>query len=133
VGGEGVRVVSPEAARLVLDTLATVVMDKDGTGGKARPTGYTAGGKTGTARANIAHQGYTTDRYLTSFVGFAPVDDPRIVVAVTVIDPKVNRYGGTVAGPVFRNVVERVLPLLGVMPDVEPPPVNSKAAALGPR
>lgn len=128
-GGEGIRVVSPEAARMALDTLTTVVMDKDGTGTKARPTGYTAGGKTGTARANIANQGYTTDRYLTSFVGFAPAEDPRIVVAVTVIDPKENRYGGTVAAPVFRNVVERVLPILGVMPNVELPGAGSRLGA----
>jgi len=126
-GGEPVTVISPEAARMARETLAAVVMENDGTGAKGRPSGYTAGGKTGTARAHAAHKGYETDSYLCSFVGFAPVEDPRIVVAVTIIDPKEGHFGGTVAAPVFRNVVERSLPVLGVMPDIRIP-ADGKAA-----
>lgn len=114
-----VRVVSVEAARMAKDALTAVVMDADGTGTRARPEGYSAAGKTGTARVNVAHQGYAMERYITSFVGMAPADDPRVVVAISVIDPRENRYGGTVSGPVFRAVVEKVLPMLGVMPQPE--------------
>jgi cell division protein FtsI/penicillin-binding protein 2 len=112
------RVVSVEAARDVRKCLTAVVMDPDGTGTRARPNGYSAAGKTGTARANVAGKGYVHERFLTSFVGFAPAEDPSIVIAITVIDPKVNRFGGTVSGPVFRAVVEQTLPLRGILPVV---------------
>jgi len=111
-----VQVVSPSTARKVREVLKRVVMEPHGTGAKARPTYWTAGGKTGTARVNVTNQGYRSDRFLCSFVGFAPAEDPRIVVAITVMDPKVNHFGGTVAAPVFKAVVDRVLPVLGVAP-----------------
>ncbi|MBM4397203.1 MAG: penicillin-binding protein 2 [Deltaproteobacteria bacterium] len=120
-----VRVVSADTARKVREVLARVVMDPHGTGRKARPTAWSAAGKTGTARVNVVNQGYTADRYLCSFVGFAPAEDPRIVVAITVIDPKVNHYGGTVAAPVFKGVADRVLPILGVEPTL---PVEGRLA-----
>lgn len=116
---EGIRVISPEAARMVRETMEAVIMDKDGTAAKAKPNGYSAAGKTGTARANTAGQGYSTERWFCSFVGYAPAEAPRVVVAITVIDPKVNKFGGTVAAPVFKNVIERILPVLGVLPEVD--------------
>lgn len=125
---EGTRVVSVEAARKAREVLTRVVMDPHGTGLKARPSAWSAGGKTGTSRVNVANRGYATDRYHCSFVGFAPAEDPRIVVAVTVIDPKVNHFGGTVAAPVFKGVVDRVLPVLGVEPTL---PTDGRAAGKG--
>lgn len=112
-----VRVLPVEAADSLRSVLTGVVMNPRGTGTKARPKGYTAGGKTGTARINVAHHGYSTERYICSFVGFAPAESPRVVIGVTVIDPKVGKYGGTVAAPVFARAAERILPVLGVQPD----------------
>jgi cell division protein FtsI (penicillin-binding protein 3) len=112
-----VRVMPADAARQVRETLVNAVMNPHGTGAKARPAAFTAGGKTGTTRVNVAHHGYAQGRYLCSFVGFAPAEDPRVVIAVTVIDPKVGKFGGTVAAPVFRNAVDRMLPVLGVLPE----------------
>ena len=121
------RVMTVQAAADAREALTTVVMEKHGTGVKARPTNYTAGGKTGTARVTVAHEGYKGDRYLCSFVGFAPVEDPRLVIAITLIDPKVDKYGGTAAAPVFKAVADRVLPMLGVMPRGETAQVGSVA------
>lgn len=116
--GEPVRVVSEDAARKVLDVMRLVVMDDHGTGKKGRPQGYTAGGKTGTARLLVPKVGYSTDKYLCSFAGFAPAEQPRIVVAVTLVNPRVHKLAGAVAAPVFGRVVERSLPVLGLMPTV---------------
>lgn len=105
-----------KAIHQLMDAMTAVVMEDGGTAKPGRPTGYTAAGKTGTARATKINKGYSYESYLCSFVGWAPAENPKIVVGVTIIDPKVNHYGGTVAAPVFKNVVEQVLPLLGIMP-----------------
>ena len=114
--GESVRVMKAESARQVRDIMRLVVMDDHGTGKRGRPVGYSAGGKTGTARLLIPGQGYSEDKYLCSFVGFAPAENPRIVVALTIVNPRIHKLAGAVAAPVFKNVVERSLPILGVMP-----------------
>ncbi len=96
------RVVSPETAADVLVAME-MVTDDDGTAKKARVPGYRVGGKTGTAQ-KVTNGVYGSAR-LASFIGIAPIDDPRIAVAVIVDEPSVgSRYGGIVAAPVFQKV-----------------------------
>jgi cell division protein FtsI (penicillin-binding protein 3) len=99
------RVVSPETASQVRDLLARVVSGERGTGKLAQVPGYDVAGKTGTARKpNRDARGYS-GKYVASFVGFAPVDDPQLVVAVMVDEPY-PIWGGVVAAPMFRDVME---------------------------
>lgn len=91
----------------------------------AQVQGYRVAGKSGTAR-KIVNGKYSTSLYRSSFVGFAPVSDPRIVVAISIDEPKSKEYyGGRVAAPVFSEVVARSLRRLGVPPDA---PVKSMVA-----
>ena len=81
--------------------------------------GYSVGGKSGTARKQEG-KGYADKKYRSWFVGLAPISNPRIVVAVMVDEPSNGAYyGGTVAGPVFSQVVQQTLHRLGVLPDIE--------------
>lgn len=118
--GEPTRVLSEKTAAAVREAMKAVVMEEGGTGKAAKPAGYTAAGKTGTARLNSKVFGAGGKKpHIMSFAGFAPADEPRIVVVVSIIAPQVHPYAGQVAAPVFREVVERALPLLGVAPGVE--------------
>jgi len=107
-----VRVVSPATAATLRRLLAGVV--EEGTGKLAAVPGYTAAGKTGTAQKAMPGGGYSKDKHVASFVGFAPVEEPRLVVAVVVDEPKGKYYGGDVAAPVFSAVTAESLRLLGV-------------------
>ena len=108
------QVVPARVARLVADML-TAVTGPGGTGQPAAIDGFLVAGKTGTAqKADYVAGGYAEDRWLASFVGFVPANDPQIVMAVIVDEPVVAHYGGTVAGPVFRRVGEAALRHLGV-------------------
>ncbi|GAA5784538.1 peptidoglycan D,D-transpeptidase FtsI family protein [Chitiniphilus shinanonensis] len=112
----GKRVFSPEVVREV-----RLMMEKatqpGGTGTRAQVVGYRVAGKTGTAK-KVGIGGYTEKRYVGSFVGFAPVSDPRLIVAVMIDEPHGDSYyGGTVAGPAFSNVMAGSLRMLGVPPD----------------
>ena len=114
----GVRVFTPETARSVRHMLQMAAGD-GGTAPKAQPVGYSVGGKTGTARKQEG-KGYADKKYRAWFVGLAPVDKPRIVVAVMVDEPNNGKfYGGDVAAPVFAEVVQQTLRTLGVTPDLE--------------
>jgi cell division protein FtsI (penicillin-binding protein 3) len=116
----GQRVMSPETARAVREMLR-MAAGPGGTAPKAQAIGYSVGGKTGTARKQEG-KGYT-NRYRAWFVGLAPVNKPRIVVAVMVDEPgKGVYYGGEVAAPVFSQVVQQTLRMLGVPPDLEVKP-----------
>ncbi|HOU52357.1 MAG TPA: penicillin-binding protein 2 [Myxococcota bacterium] len=117
---EGVRLFSEETSRVVREAMRFVVMEPDGTGRKARPQHYTAGGKTGTARLLVPKKGYSDEAYLCSFLGFAPAESPRVVIAVTVANPKVHKTAAGAIAPVFGRVVDRVLPILGVPPQEAP-------------
>lgn len=111
----GKRVIRPDVAKQVVAMLEYVVK-QGGTGRHAHLYAYRVAGKTGTAY--IANQsGYDKKRYIASFVGLAPVSQPRIVVSVMLRDPKGQHYGGVVAAPVFAQVAEGALHLLGVRPD----------------
>ena len=110
------RVISEETSRTVLSLLKTTT-EKGGTGEQAVPQGYEVGGKTGTAqKVDSLLGGYSEDKYVSGFMGFAPVDEPKIVVLVVIDEPQGANYGGVVAAPVFRGVVEKVLPYLQVFP-----------------
>ena len=80
---------------------------ENGTGTQARLDGYTAAGKTGTAQ--IAERGHYGGKHLASFIGMAPLKKPQFVIVVAVTDPKGAYYGGTVAGPIFKEIAERGL------------------------
>lgn len=109
------RVVSPETARAVAAVLKTAT-EEGGTGKTAALSGYETAGKTGTAqKAAVNGRGYS-DKRVGSFIGFAPANDPRVVITVMIDEPKGMSYGGVVAAPVFKAVGEQVLPYLGVYP-----------------
>ncbi len=110
----GRRVLRPETTIALRRMMERVVLE--GTGRRARLDGYTCGGKTGSAQIFDPATGRYLHLYNASFVGFAPVADPRVVVAVTLnYAPK---YGGIVAAPVFREVAQTALRILGVVPDI---------------
>jgi cell division protein FtsI (penicillin-binding protein 3) len=111
-----VQVTKPATAKAVR-TMLEMAMGPNGTGRAAAVEGYRVGGKTGTARKQIGRS-YAANKYRASFVGIAPMSDPRVIVAVMIDEPTGGTYyGGTVAGPVFSGIVGGTLPLLGVPPD----------------
>jgi cell division protein FtsI (penicillin-binding protein 3) len=79
------------------------------------------GGKTGTARKQEG-RGYSSQKYRASFVGVSPIESPRIVVGVMIDEPRGSIYGGVVAAPVFSEVVQQTLRILGVQPDMSVQP-----------
>jgi len=116
-GVPGVKVFSPKAAIAVRHMLQRVTQE-GGTAPKAQAIGYSTGGKTGTAHKQEG-RGYADKKYRAWFVGLAPVERPRIVVAVMVDEPSAGKYfGGDVAAPVFADVVQQTLGALGVPPDI---------------
>jgi len=117
---EMTRVIKPETARAVRAMLELAVQ-AGGTAPRAQIAGYRVGGKTGTAHKLVGrHYG---NKYISSFVGFAPVSSPRLIVAVMIDEPSAGQhYGGTVAAPVFAEVMSGALRLLAVAPDA---PVNN--------
>jgi len=111
-----VRVLSPTTAATMRRMLELATSD-EGTAPAARIPGYRVAGKTGTARK--LRDGRYTDAYVSSFVGFAPASDPRIVVAVMIDDPRAGRYyGGDVAAPVFGAIAAGTLRALQIPPDL---------------
>jgi len=111
----GQHVVRNDVAEEVLQMLEAVV-EKDGTGRRARIAGYHVAGKTGTAYIATSH-GYDKHRYMSSFVGIAPATRPRFVVAVVIRDPKGQHFGGLVAAPVFAKVMAGTLRFFDITPD----------------
>ncbi len=117
----GVRVFSEKNAQAVRHMLA-MATSAGGTAVKAQTIGYSVGGKTGTARKQEG-KGYADKKYRAWFVGLAPVEKPRIVVAVMVDEPNNGQfYGGLVAAPVFSETVQQTLRILGVQPDMSVKP-----------
>jgi cell division protein FtsI (penicillin-binding protein 3) len=107
------RAVSAETARTVRRIMATVTT-KGGTGVKAALKTHRVGGKTGTAQKAGPGGSYAPDKYVASFVGFAPVEKPQVVVLVVIDEPQGAHYGGTVAGPAFRQITSETLHYLSV-------------------
>jgi len=113
------RVVSPTTAATLRDMMQSVV-GEDGTGEAANIPGYLVAGKTGTANRYDPTCGCYSG-YTASFIGMAPADDPQLVVAVILQDPKNNYFGGSAAGPVFKDVMTYALQQRGVAPSTTPP------------
>jgi cell division protein FtsI (penicillin-binding protein 3) len=110
------RVISEETAKKVT-ALLKATTEKGGTGEGAVPLGYEVAGKTGTAqKVDSLLGGYSEDRYVSGFMGFAPVDAPRLILIVIVDEPQGNGYGGVVAAPIFKTIMEKALPALNVIP-----------------
>jgi cell division protein FtsI (penicillin-binding protein 3) len=117
----GVQVFSPQTAASVRGMLQ-MAAGPGGTGPKAQTLGYSVGGKSGTAYKQVG-KGYATNKYRSWFVGIAPIEHPRIIVAVMVDEPSAGKYyGGEVAAPVFSTTVQQTLRLLGVQPDMNVKP-----------
>jgi hypothetical protein len=93
---------------------------RDGTGKAAAIPGYRVAGKTGTAQKAVGGR-YSATRFVANFVGFAPLENPRLVCVVAVEEPRGAIHGGVVAAPVFRAIVEPVLHYLGVPPSESRP------------
>jgi cell division protein FtsI (penicillin-binding protein 3) len=111
------RVVSADVAATLSRWLVGVLEDPHGTGKRARLDGWRAAGKTGTAqKADLVSGGYSADKRFSSFVGFAPAEAPRIVIGVFVDEPRDEIFGGEIAAPVFREIAEYALKMLGVPP-----------------
>jgi len=128
---EGQRVLSEGVTLAVRNMLKEAVAR--GTGGRAQPALYAAGGKTGTVHL-VGSQGYEDSMYKAIFAGMAPVDDPRIVTVVAVDAPQSGEYyGGEVAAPVFARVMGDALRLLNVKPELEVTGAKSPRAASGER
>jgi cell division protein FtsI (penicillin-binding protein 3) len=112
------RVVSKETARALRGMLEGVTLN--GTAKKAQLDGYTAAGKTGTAqKIDPKTKTYSTTKFVASFVGFAPVNNPAVVIIVVLDEPGGAYHGGDVAAPVFRQIAEQILPEMGVIPDTD--------------
>ncbi len=111
----GVRVFSPQTVK-ELRAMLEMAAGPEGTAPKARVPGYRVGGKTGTAHK--IEDGVYARKYVASFVGIAPISDPRLVVAVMIDEPSAGgHYGGDVAGPAFSQIMGGALRTLGIAPD----------------
>jgi cell division protein FtsI (penicillin-binding protein 3) len=122
----GIRIFSPQTTREVRAMLEMAVQP-EGTAPKARVPGYRVGGKTGTAYK--VEGGVYAKKYVASFVGLAPISDPRLVVAVMIDEPTGGaHYGGDVAGPAFSQIMGGALRTMGIAPDA---PIQVAEAAAG--
>jgi cell division protein FtsI/penicillin-binding protein 2 len=112
------QVIRADVAHTMVTALKSVVT-RDGTAAKAAMENYTVAGKTGTAQKVIgAH--YAPGKYISSFIGFFPADDPELCISVVLDDPKNGHFGGQIAAPVFRNIAEQAAGYLKIKPDREP-------------
>jgi cell division protein FtsI (penicillin-binding protein 3) len=118
----GEKLVSADTARAVRAMLEAAVQP-GGTGPRARIVGWRVAGKTGTAHKQ-ENGSYAADKYIASFVGLAPVSAPRLIIAVMIDEPTGDYYGGSVAAPVFAEVMQATLRLLGVPHDAPLEPLE---------
>ena len=117
----GVKVFSPENAR-ALRRMLQMAAAPGGTAPLAQTVGYSVGGKSGTARKQVG-KGYASNKYRAWFTGMSPIESPRIIVAVMIDEPSDgNYYGGVAAAPVFSEVVQQTLRMMGVQPDMSVKP-----------
>ncbi len=122
------QVISKETASLLRGMLESVTVN--GTAKKAQLDGYSAAGKTGTAqKIDPKTKTYSLTKHIASFVGFAPVSNPAVVIIVVIDEPAGAYHGGDVAAPVFQQIAEKILPELGVMPDTDFKQPNELIAA----
>ena len=117
---EGIRVISPTTAAQMKQMMQGVVLT--GTGRKATLAGYSSAGKTGTAqKVDPVTHAYSRTKYIASFAGFAPINDPSIVVAVIIDSPVGPHHGADVSAPVFQRISQQVLEYLHTPHDIELP------------
>jgi cell division protein FtsI (penicillin-binding protein 3) len=109
---KGKRVIRPQVAAQVREMLEGVLAP-GGTASEVSVPGYTLAGKTGTAQV-AENGGYSETKYVASFIGFAPAQNPQLLAAVIVDEPQGEIYGGSVAAPAFGQIAEFALPYLGV-------------------
>lgn len=108
---ESDRIVSSETSETIQKLLEEVV--SEGSGNKAYIEGYSIGGKTATSQTLPR----SANKYIASFIGFAPADDPQVMALVVIYNPQGVYYGGTIAAPVVKNIFENILPYLGIEKD----------------
>lgn len=101
-------IISEETSKKIRQILETVV--SEGSGRNAAIPGYTIGGKTATSQTLPR----SANRYISSFLGFAPAEDPRVLALCIIHDPQGIYYGGTIAAPVVRSIFDNILPYLGI-------------------
>ena len=117
----GVKVFSPDNARAIRRMLQMAAAP-GGTGPLAQTVGYSVGGKSGTAHKQVG-KGYASNKYRAWFTGMSPIESPRIIVAVMIDEPSDGNYfGGVAAAPVFSEVVQQTLRMMGVQPDMSVKP-----------
>jgi cell division protein FtsI/penicillin-binding protein 2 len=109
------RILAPSVSRQVLKMMEDVVIE--GTGQEAQLPGYKVAGKTGTAAKPDPSGGYSTSRYVASFVGIVPATKPRLVILVTIDEPSAAIWGGVVAAPAFQQIAGFDLQYLEIPPD----------------
>jgi cell division protein FtsI (penicillin-binding protein 3) len=127
---ERIKIISLETAAEVKNAFEGVILR--GTGKRAALEGYRAAGKTGTAQKIIEGR-YSNDKYVASFIGFAPLPQPRLTVLVQLDEPKGAIYGGEVSAPIFRKITQEALLQLRVPPDkaLPRPKLNPAQASAG--
>ncbi len=121
------QVISPETAKILTGLMEKVV--SEGGAKKASVRGYHFAGKTGTAeKLQDDGSGYSAGRYVASFVGFGPVEDPQIAILVVLDDPQGNYYGGEIAAPVAGEILEKIMRHLNIHPrTANPLPVSKES------
>jgi cell division protein FtsI (penicillin-binding protein 3) len=111
------RILSPHVDKQLLTMLKGVVSDA-GTAAAASVPGYSVAGKTGTAQKPSPTGGYAAGKYVATFVGMVPANNPRLVILVTVDEPRTQIFGGLVAAPAFAQIAAFDLQYLEVPPDL---------------
>jgi cell division protein FtsI (penicillin-binding protein 3) len=110
------RVLSPKTSAQMREILGKVV-EEDGTGTQARIKGFLVGGKTGTAQKVEAGSGrYSATKRTASFIGFLPLNDPKLLILVVIDEPRGQVYGGVVAAPAFNQIAVKTAYYLGIQP-----------------
>jgi cell division protein FtsI (penicillin-binding protein 3) len=110
------RAISPRTARAIKKILQTVIQE-GGTGTNAAIEGFTVAGKTGTAQKTDEKGTYAKGKYIASFVGFTPVENPELAILVVANEPRKSHYGGVVAAPAFKKIALETLSYLNITPD----------------
>jgi cell division protein FtsI (penicillin-binding protein 3)/stage V sporulation protein D (sporulation-specific penicillin-binding protein) len=121
------QAVTRDAATQVRNALKTVVSEK-GTAALAKVAGFQVAGKTGTAQKVDPKGGYAAGKYIVSFIGFLPADDPEFVGLVMLDDAQTKsteNYGGMVAAPVFARIAEKAARYMNLQPQIEEPPTGA--------
>lgn len=122
------QVISPEVCDILKSFMKGVV--EDGTGKKAKVDQITVGGKTGTAQKFSRKTGrYYSNKYVASFIGFAPYDNPKYVCAVFMDEPVTKKYGGDAAAPVFAEIISQIIHFDRLPPAIQEPQIRDRVYA----